>query len=125
MSSMGTAHDMLLVLPSTVSVGVGITRIVGIRTSVTRCSTLPSGRSRSWVAVTPQSWRCQSMRGQISRRGSNWWPLMALCSMNTWYGSMAFSWVWNQLHGASLGPPNAKWSMRTISSSSRRFSKMS
>ena len=99
--------------------------MVGTRISVNRCSTVPSGRSLSWLAVMPQEWRCQSMRGQISSLGSNWWPLMALWRMNTWYGSMAFSWVWNQLQGASLGPPKAKWSMITISSSSRRSSKMS
>ena len=65
------------------------------------------------------------MRGQMSRRGSNCGPLIALCRMNTWYGSIEFSWVWNQLHGASLGPPKAKWSMITISSSAPSPSKMS
>ena len=107
---------MLLVGPRTVSVGVGITRTVGIRTSVTRCSVVPSGSCRSCVAVTPNSLRCHSIDGQISSFGSNCGPLIALWRMNTWYGSIEFSWVWNQLHGASVGPPNAKWSMITISS---------
>ena len=107
-ASIGSAHDMLLVGPRIVSVGVGMTRIVGDRTSVTRWRIVPSGSRRSWVAVTPHSWRCQLMCGQISSLGSNWWPLIALWRMNTWYGSIEFSCVWNQLHGASVGPPNAK-----------------
>ena len=112
-------------MPSTLNVGVGITRIVGTRVSVTRCNVVPSGSTRSCVAVTPQSCNCQSIVGQISRFGLNCGPLIALWRMNTWYGSIEFSCVWNQLHGATVGPPNAKWSMITISSSSPSPSKMS
>ena len=41
---MGTAHDMLLVLPSTVSVGVGMALMVGTRISVTPVQDGPVGQ---------------------------------------------------------------------------------
>ena len=97
-----------------------------MRASVTRCRTVPSASCRSWVEVTPQSWRCQLIVGQISSWGLNCGPLIATWRMNTWYGSITFSWVWNQLQGATDGPPKAKWSTMTISSvSSSTSSKMS
>ena len=67
----GIPPSFLPVIGLLVGVGVGITLTVGTRTSVTRCSIVPSGRSRSWVADTPSGCRCHSIRGHSSRRGSN------------------------------------------------------
>ena len=73
-----------------------------MRVSVTRCRIVPSGsspvlRGRDAPLVALPFDRA----ARSPSFGSNWWPLIALWRMNTWYGSIAFSWVWNQLHGAS------------------------